>query len=429
MRGISSRKLSDAATVTSFNTDEIPHERLFGMTSLEGGDKLKAWRTFSGESARTPPSIGEFGNTFLRDFTVGVKDIIDVAGFPTRCGSAIFDDAKAATIDAACVALIRSAGAHIIGKTVTTELATFVPSPTRNPRNLEHTPGGSSAGSAAAVADGQVRIAIGTQTAGSVLRPAAYCGVFGFKPSFDVVPRAGVVVQSETLDTIGVFARSVDDCAAWLAAMLNHKITLEENLGSLKGTLSIGVVTNLREHASADMRDALARASDALARAGHRVHEWTLPAPLATVHDDQRIIQSYESARAYHAARTQHRALVTPALLEVLDEGARISRVTYLCALSNAEAARRVADEQFRSYDAWLMPAAPGAAPIGLTSTGDPIFNRLASVLHTPAISIPAFDDAQNLPLGLQLIGRRGSDVSFLAAVNQVHSCWQKAAA
>jgi Asp-tRNA(Asn)/Glu-tRNA(Gln) amidotransferase A subunit family amidase len=387
--------------------------------------KLNAWCAFSDENASNSRSISEFGNALLRDFTVGVKDIIDVAGCATRCGSPIFDDANAATIDAACVALMRSAGAHVIGKTVTTELATFVPSPTRNPRHLEHTPGGSSAGSAAAVAAGQIRIAIGTQTAGSVLRPAAYCGVFGFKPSFDVVPRAGVVVQSETLDTVGVFARSVDDCAAWFAAMLGREVALDEKLSTLKGTLTIGVVTNLREHASADMRDALAHASDALARAGHHVHELTLPAPLAAIHEEQRIIQAYESARAYHAARTQHRALVTPALLDALDEGAKISRETYLRALNNAEAARLAADEQFRTYDGWLMPAAPGAAPHGLTSTGDPIFNRLASVLHTPAISIPAFNDVQNMPLGLQLIGARGTDVKLLSMAKHAQNRWQ----
>jgi Asp-tRNA(Asn)/Glu-tRNA(Gln) amidotransferase A subunit family amidase len=391
------------------------------MTNFAGGDKLKAWCALPDENAPRSPPVLEFGNAFLKGFTVGVKDIIDVAGFPTRCGSAIFDDAKAATIDAACVALMRSAGAHIVGKTVTTELATFVPSPTRNPRNLEHTPGGSSAGSAAAVADGQIRIAIGTQTAGSVLRPAAYCGVFGFKPSFDVVPRAGVVVQSETLDTVGAFARNVDDCAAWLAAMLGCAVALDENVNAL----NIGVITNLREHASADMRDALALASEALSRAGHRVKEFALPGPLATIHDDQRIIQGYESARAYHAARTQHRALVTPELLDVLDDGAKISREIYLRALSNAEAARRVADEQFGSLDAWLMPSAPGAAPHGLTSTGDPIFNRLASVLHTPAISIPAFNDAQNMPLGLQLIGARGADVKLLSIAKHAQSQWQ----
>jgi Asp-tRNA(Asn)/Glu-tRNA(Gln) amidotransferase A subunit family amidase len=382
------------------------------LAGLEGKDgELKAWRAFSDKNAPKVPSILEFQSKQLDGFTVGVKDIIDVAGLPTRCGSAIFANAANATIDAACVALMRSAGAVIAGKTVTTELATFVPSVTRNPRNLEHTPGGSSAGSAAAVAAGHVRIAIGTQTAGSVLRPAAYCGVVGFKPSFDVVPRAGVVVQSESLDTVGVFARSVEDSAAWLAAMMGEQLATPKTIAPLR----INVVTTLREHASTDMQRAIAHASDALARAGHRVREWALPPPLDQLHEVQRVIQNAESARAYHAVRTQHRALTTPALLEVLDAGAKIARNDYLQALNAAEAARQLADGLFRETDLWLMPAATGAAPRGLDSTGDPIFNRLASVLHTPAISLPAFNDAAGMPLGLQLIGARHTDAAFLA--------------
>lgn len=373
--------------------------------------KVKAWRAFSDENASKLPPINGFGSGVLDGFTVGVKDIIDVAGLPTRCGSAIYDDAANATVDAACVALMRSAGAEIIGKTVTTELATFVPSITRNPRNPDHTPGGSSAGSAAAVAAEHVRIAIGTQTAGSVLRPAAYCGVVGFKPSFSVVPRAGVVVQSESLDTVGVFARDVDDCAAWLRAMLNDPAATTPTLGALR----VNVITDLQEHASAEMRQAIDRAAGVLTRAGHHVREWSLPAPLDQLHEVQRIIQNVESAHAYHAARTQYRSRTTPALLDVLDAGAMISRSDYLQALNTAEAARRLADGLFREADLWLMPAAPGAAPRGLDSTGDPIFNRLASVLHTPAISLPACNDADGMPLGLQLIGARYSDAAFLA--------------
>jgi Asp-tRNA(Asn)/Glu-tRNA(Gln) amidotransferase A subunit family amidase len=381
-------------------------------SAIEQQDKeIKAWRAFSAENTSKRPPINEFDLSALSGFTVGVKDIIDVAGLPTRCGSAIYDAAASAPVDAACVALMRSAGAAIVGKTVTTELATFVPSVTRNPRNLDHTPGGSSAGSAAAVAAGHVRIAIGTQTAGSVLRPAAYCGVVGFKPSFDVVPRAGVVVQSESLDTVGVFARRVEACAAWLAAMLGEQLATPKTIAPLR----INVVTTLREHASDDMQRAIALAAEALARAGHRVHEWALPAPLATLHDAQRVIQNVESARAYHAVRTQHRALTTPALLEVLDAGAKIARSDYLQALTVAENARQLADGLFRETDLWLMPAAPGAAPRGLDSTGDPIFNRLASVLHTPAISLPAFDDPAGMPLGVQLIGARHTDAAFLA--------------
>jgi Asp-tRNA(Asn)/Glu-tRNA(Gln) amidotransferase A subunit family amidase len=376
----------------------------------ERDSKLTAWCAVTSKNALNAATVLEFHNNYLRDFTVGVKDIIDVAGFPTRCGSAIFDAAPNAIIDAACVALMRNAGAVIVGKTVTTELATFVPSLTRNPHNLEHTPGGSSAGSAAAVADEHVRIAIGTQTAGSLIRPAAYCGVFGFKPSFDVVPRIGVKVQSESLDTVGVFARSVQDCAAWLSAMLNAEVNTNSNDGPLK----IAVITNLIEHASADMRDALGQASDALKAAGHHVSEFSLPAPLDQMHQHQRMIQNYESARAYAAERTTHASQLDATLAQTLNENAKIPRAQYLESMRVAETARRFADGLFRQYDAWLMPSAPGAAPLGLASTGDPLFNRLASVLHTPAINIPARKDGKGMPLGLQLIGARFEDEKLL---------------
>jgi Asp-tRNA(Asn)/Glu-tRNA(Gln) amidotransferase A subunit family amidase len=376
----------------------------------ERDSKLKAWRAVTSKNAPNAALALVFQNNYLRDFTVGVKDIIDVAGFATRCGSTVFDDAPNALIDAACVALMRNAGATIVGKTVTTELATFVPSPTRNPHNLEHTPGGSSAGSAAAVADEHVRIAIGTQTAGSVIRPAAYCGVFGFKPSFDVVPRIGVKVQSESLDTVGVFARSLQDCAAWLSAMLDAEVKINSN----HGPLNIAVIQNLLEHASTDMRDALGQASDALKAAGHHVSEFSLPAPLDEMHEHQRVIQNYESARAYTSERTMHAAQIDPALAQTLNENAKIPRAQYLKSMRVAETARRFADGLFRQHDAWLMPSAPGAAPHGSSSTGDPLFNRLASILHTPAINIPACKDGKGMPLGLQLIGARFEDEKLL---------------
>jgi Asp-tRNA(Asn)/Glu-tRNA(Gln) amidotransferase A subunit family amidase len=376
----------------------------------ERDSKLKAWRAVTSKNAPNAALALVFQNNYLRDFTVGVKDIIDVAGFATRCGSSVFDDAPNALIDAACVALMRNAGATIVGKTVTTELATFVPSPTRNPHNLEHTPGGSSAGSAAAVADEHVRIAIGTQTAGSVIRPAAYCGVFGFKPSFDVVPRIGVKVQSESLDTVGVFARSLQDCAAWLSAMLDAEVKINSN----HGPLNIAVIQNLLEHASTDMRDALGQASDALKAAGHHVSEFSLPAPLDEMHEHQRVIQNYESARAYTAERTTHAAQLDPTLAQTLNENAKIPRTQYLESIRVTETARRFADGLFRQHDAWLMPSAPSAAPHGLASTGDPQFNRLASILHTPAINIPACKDGKGMPLGLQLIGARYEDEKLL---------------
>ncbi len=387
--------------------------------------KLKAWCAFTDIINSSAAPIGEFkkhSSRPLAGLTVGVKDIIDVAALPTRCGSAIYANVHPAHIDAACVSLMRAAGALIVGKTVTTEFATFVPAETRNPINLEYSPGGSSAGSAAAVAAGNVDIAIGTQTAGSILRPAAYCGVFGFKPSFDLVPRIGVKVQSETLDTVGVFARRIEHCQAWLAAMTGETALREDVQGHSHRRLKIGCVTNWLEFASDEMRAAITKAKHDMIDAGHIVADLALPALLDEIIEHQKTIQYYESARAYHPELSQHRDLLTPALAVALDEGSAIPREQYLFALAAAENARIAADQLFDDWDVWLMPAAPGTAPFGFSSTGDAVFNRLASVLHTPAISVPGRLATNEMSLGLQLIAKRGGDTSLLVAATNIFS-------
>jgi Asp-tRNA(Asn)/Glu-tRNA(Gln) amidotransferase A subunit family amidase len=356
---------------------------------------------------------GPYSSKSLKNLTVGVKDIIDVAGLPTRMGSAIFDDALPATRDATCVALMKKAGAIIIGKTVTTELATFVPAATRNPLNLNHTPGGSSAGAAAAVAAGHVDIAIGTQTAGSILRPAAYCGVIGFKPSFGLVSTDGVLVQSPSLDTVGVFSRSAEHCAAWLAAMTGEAVVLTLPAQELK----IGIITNWGEHASDEMQRAIKEVQTALNQAGHHAKPLTLPAPLADMHITQKIIQDVEAARAYATILQHHRTKFTPALAAALDAGAAIDDAQYQRALKTAAHAKTAADALFDDYDIWLMPAAPSAAPLGLDSTGDTIFNRLASGLGLPAVSVPFGLADKKLPLGIQLIARRNTDAALLSTL------------
>ncbi len=393
--------------------------------------EVKSWRAFPDENAPNTAPNGEFYNLNgpLSGLTVGVKDIIDVAGIPTRHGSAIYENAPPALQDAACVSLMRAAGATIVGKTVTTELATFVPSITRNPVNLEHTPGGSSAGSAAAVAASHVDIAIGTQTAGSILRPAAYCGVFGFKPSFGLVPREGVKIQSETLDTVGVFARSIDHCEAWLAAMMQQPYSAANRATANAKPLRIAIVTNLLEFATDDMRAALKDAGRRLVDAGHQVSELTLPPPLATLHEHQNVIQNVEAARTYRAEMTAQPCRLSPALATTLARGAMISSATYQSALDIAAQCRVIADELLSDADVWLMPAATGTAPLGLESTGDPLFNRLASVLHAPAITVPGMIDRAGLPLGLQLIGKRRRDTELLSAARQVFDTCRAAAA
>ena len=353
----------------------------------------------------------------LYGISLGVKDIIDVAGMPTVCGTPIYAG-NIAKLDAACVALAKSAGAVVIGKTATTELAGTYPAKTRNPQNLEHTPGGSSSGSAAAVAAGMVRIAMGTQTAGSVIRPAAFCGVVGFKPTFGLVPRAGVKVQSESLDTLGVFTRTVDDAALWYAAMTGAAAMPLQNIG--KGPLRVLIVSNLMEYADVDMSVAVAEAAEALSSAGLNVRETRLPAAFDDAQVDQRTIQITEMARCYATEHQQHRRQLSDELLALLDEGATIADDIYRAALARTAVARSQAAQLFTECDAWLSPSATGAAPKGLAFTGDPVFNRLASTLHLPAINLPVYRSKKRMPLGLQLVGARLQDEKLLSVAKRV---------
>ena len=353
----------------------------------------------------------------LYGISLGVKDIIDVAGMPTACGTPIYAG-NIAKYDAAAVALAKAAGAVVIGKTATTELAGTYPAKTRNPQNLEHTPGGSSSGSAAAVAAGMVRIAMGTQTAGSVIRPAAFCGVVGFKPTFGLVPRTGVKVQSESLDTVGVFSRTVEDAARWYAAMTGATATAVQNIG--KGPLRILIVTNLMEQAEVDMSVAVAEAAEALLSAGLNVRETRLSAIIDDAQRDQRTIQIAEMARCYATEHQQHRHQLSDELVAILDEGAAVAPDIYLAALARTEIARSHAAQTFADCDVWLMPSATGIAPKGFTFTGDPVFNRLASTLHLPAINLPVYRSKKRMPLGLQLVGARMQDEKLLSVAKRV---------
>ena len=352
----------------------------------------------------------------LHGMPIGVKDIIDVGGMPTRCGSPIYA-LNMAKMDAACVALAKAAGAIVIGKTTTTELATFQPAKTRNPQNLEHTPGGSSSGSAAAVSAGMVPIAMGTQTAGSVIRPAAYCGVIGFKPTFGLVPRAGVKMQSDTLDTVGVFTRTVDDAAKWYAAMTSARPAMPDPAS--EKPLRINIVTNLDDRADVEMSVAIAEAADALSAGKARVKELRLPALFEDAIEDQRIIQLSEMARHYAMEYNTYKSLLSEKLVALIEDGRAISSNTYMAAMERADALRRQADFLLGDCDAWLMPSAPGAAPKGLESTGDPIFSRMNSLLQQPAINLPVYRNKKRLPLGIQLIGARHQDEKLLATARR----------
>jgi Asp-tRNA(Asn)/Glu-tRNA(Gln) amidotransferase A subunit family amidase len=350
----------------------------------------------------------------LHGVPIAVKDLIDTSDMPTGYGSAIYEGHRPVA-DAACVALARAAGAIILGKTVTTEFACFTAGKTANPRNPAHTPGGSSSGSAAAIADGMVTLALGTQTAGSVIRPASYCGVVGFKPSFGLIPRAGVKPLADSLDTIGTMARNVGD-AAFLAGVLSGRPALRAVAMPAKPPHFGFYRTPMWESAEPSTAAALDHARATLDRAGARVAEIAVPPEHQGVTAAQETIMGFELVRGLAYERLQHSAELSPRLAQLLDAGMSVGAEAYDAARAETAAARERLDQFFGPCDAMLVPAAPGEAPAGLGYTGDPVFNRMWTLLGVPCVTLPAIWGDSGLPTGIQLIGRLGHDARLMAA-------------
>jgi len=364
------------------------------------------------DAARRAAEEPQLSSTPLHGLPVAFKDIFDTADFPTQYGSPIYAGYRPRA-DATAVALARRAGGNIVGKTVTTEFASLVPSATRNPRNLAHTPGGSSSGSAAAVAAGMVPIAFGTQTAGSVIRPAAFCGVTGFKPSYRLIPLVGVKDVAWHLDTAGLFGAGVADVAFAAAAILDRDLRVD---GASPAAPRIALVRmHLWPQASAAMQNAVESAARIAQAAGAKVTDVTLPAVLEDAYAAQFIIQDYETFRAYAFEYDRHRDLIGKQLREQLDRAAAISADTYDAARRSSSRARKALADIMAEHDVILTPSAPGAAPRGLGATGDPMFNRLWTLMGAPCINLPGFYDS-DLPLGIQIVGRFGRDRAALEA-------------
>jgi Asp-tRNA(Asn)/Glu-tRNA(Gln) amidotransferase A subunit family amidase len=343
----------------------------------------------------------------LHGLPVGIKDIFDTADFPTRYGSPIYAEHRPKS-DSALVALVRRAGGLVLGKTVTTEFASLQAAATRNPRYPAHTPGGSSSGSAAAVAAGMVPIALGSQTGGSVIRPAAFCGVAGFKPSFRLLPTVGMKCFSWSLDTAGVFAASVADAAFAAAAISGRDLRIDQRTPAPP---SIALVrTHLWPQASADMQVAIERAAHIAQSAGARVRELQLPPIFEAATRAHVTIQDHEAYRALAYEFDQHQDRLGPVLRQQLARGATIDFDSYDEARRTARRARQIFAELMADTDVMLTPSAPGAAPHGLGSTGDPMFNRLWTLLGPPCINVPGLTDAAGLPLGVQIVGRFARD-------------------
>ncbi len=382
--------------------------------------EVGAWAYFNEAQAieraracdRNPP------RGLLRGIPVGVKDIIDTVDMPTEYGTPIYAGNQPKW-DAACVNTTRNAGGIILGKTVTTELAYFGPGKTRNPLKLNHTPGGSSSGSAAAVADCMVPLTFGTQTGGSTLRPAAYCGIVGFKPSFNLINRAGVKSEAESLDTIGLMARCVADIALFTAAVTERYYL--RHIRPADGALRIGVCHSYEfRHALPETGAMMEHVSYHLAKRGAQVKEIKLPAEFAELLASQKIVQAYEAARAYGYEWREHRQRLSPKLKDLIRDGYAATPAMYDKAQATGAKCRALMRQIFRDYDVLLTPSAQGEAPQGLESTGDPVFNSNWTFLHTPAITLPVGAGPGNLPLGVQLVGRAHDDARLLSAASWV---------
>jgi Asp-tRNA(Asn)/Glu-tRNA(Gln) amidotransferase A subunit family amidase len=381
--------------------------------------ELHAWAAIDAEFARRQARALDAGPVrgVLHGMPVGVKDIFDTADLPTEYGSPIYAGHRPAA-DAACVAAARAAGAVILGKTVTTEFATMVPARTVHPRDPRRTPGGSSSGSAAAVAAGMVRFAYGSQTVGSIIRPAAYCGVVGYKPSFGTLSRSGMKMGAESLDTAGVIARSVDDAALLVAgsAMRPDLLKLEQ----LKSP-RLGVCRSPNwHHMSREGADAFEETVKRLAAQGATVvHKET---PFEELDAAASKILVYEMARGLAHEAAQHRSRISPMLLERIDAGRAIPYAEYAKALVYAADCRRRLTVLASDIDAILTPSATGEAPLGLGSTGNTAMNRLWTLLHGPCVTVPAGECPAGMPLGIQLVGLPGADARTLGVAMWAHS-------
>jgi Asp-tRNA(Asn)/Glu-tRNA(Gln) amidotransferase A subunit family amidase len=346
----------------------------------------------------------------LAGVVLGVKDIFDTADQPTEYGSPIHRGHRPGA-DAAAVALLRAAGATVSGKTVTAELACSAPGPTVNPHRVTHTPGGSSSGSAAAIATGMADLALGTQTAGSVVRPASFCGVFGFKPTFGTVATAGMKPVAPSLDTVGWFARDVA-----LLDTARVALTGRPCMRSLDEAPAIALVrTAAWDVVDADARAAVLDAARCASDAGASVVEVDLGPMFDALADDHWIVASYESWRALAWERVHHSDLLSQGLREMLDRGGALDPGRYDDVLARSRVARAELAGR-RDVDVVLTLAATGEAPEGLQTTGDPRAARLWTLLGVPVLAVPGLVGATGLPIGIQLVGRAGRDADLLAA-------------
>jgi len=348
----------------------------------------------------------------LHGVPIGVKDIIDSHDQPTTYGSPIYKTHQPLA-DAATVALARAAGAILLGKTVTTEFANRHPGPTRNPHNPAHTPGGSSSGSAAAVADHQVTLATGTQTGGSVIRPAAFCGVYGYKPTYGHFPVAGMKANTEWLDTIGAYARSLDDLALFRGALMAIP---HRPIARIETAPRIAVCfTPHKDEMQPEGVAAIDEAAGKLARAGAKVSNFEMPREMAEMREAQRLLSAFDGPRAAADEARRFPDLLSKTFQEdKIAAGRKLDYAAWVAARKLGERGRAAVDAKFADIDVILTAPAPGEAPLGLERTGNATFNLLWTYLWMPCVSLPFMRGPKGLPVGIQLVGRQHEDARLL---------------
>jgi Asp-tRNA(Asn)/Glu-tRNA(Gln) amidotransferase A subunit family amidase len=396
-------------------TAEAELQAAFERIDAREGE-LKAWVALAREPALAAARRLDRGpvDGLLHGVPLGIKDIMATRDLATGCGSPIYRD-WLPPYDAAVVALARRAGAIVVGKTVTTEFAYFGAGPTVNPHDPARTPGGSSSGSAAAVGAGVVPLATGTQTAGSIVRPAAFCGVAGYKPSFGLIDATGVKPLAVTLDTIGVLGATVADAALFVEAVSGLELVAVAERAAAPRRIGL-CRSPAWDRVSPDMAAAFLALPARLEAAGTDVVDRELPPVAGDALAAQVRIMAYEAARALAFEADSHWASLSPKLQELLTEGRAIPRAAYERDRALVPQLRAALDHAFADVDVLLSPSAAGAAPLRDAGTGDPQFNRLWTLAGTPAVNVPGLKDPAGLPLGVQILAPVGRDAVAIEA-------------
>ncbi|MCH7833149.1 MAG: amidase [Proteobacteria bacterium] len=425
-------ELSAAEAIGKIRNGEITSEELVQacLDRIEQADgEIEAWAhlkpDYALDQARRLDDQRQAGGPVgpLHGIPVGIKDIFDTDCLPTENGT-VLNSGRQPMEDCRVVSLLMEAGAVIMGKTVTTELAVYGPGKTKNPHNPKHTPGGSSSGSAAAVASFMVPLAVGSQTNGSTIRPASFCGVVGFKPSHGLIPRNGILAQSHWLDTVGVFARSVEDAAMITEVLVAYDPGDKDTRARPRPTLAKTAVeeppmppmltfakTAVWDQADKETQDAFVELKELL---GEVCDDLDLPEPFEHAVEQHGKIMNADLAKSFAGYYEHGKDKLTDVLKGMIEDGQKVTAVDYNKAVDGREFLNDGLAGVFDRYDAIITPAAVGEAPAGLDSTGSPIFNSLWTYCGTPAITLPLMEGPNGLPLGVQMVGRRGDDARLL---------------